>query len=365
MLPRMNPVRIGLMGCGAIAPAYLRNLTSRFSRCVEVVACADVLSEAAASRVGEFGLRGASSPKELLSNPDVELVVNLTPAPLHHETSLSVLRAGKHLFSEKPLAFSREQGSEILRTAADLSLQVGGAVDTFLGPGLQTCRALIDDGRIGTPIAATAIVTLPMFGVRRYHEVNRGALLDIGPYYITALVFLLGPVTRVAGAAEIRFKEKTGASGTADEGATFPVDIPTSVAATFEMGDGTVASFIASGDAHTYFPRTEIYGTHGSMRLSDANQYGGSVELSSVGEKGAAEIIDTGHPFGAFDRGLGVAEMAVALREGRKPLADGTLMYHVLDVMLAIEESSHSGKHVRISSTFPRPDSFDSVQFAG
>lgn len=365
MLWPMNPVRIGLLGCGAIAPAYLRNLKTHFSRCVEVVACADVVPEAATNRADEFGLRHASSPEELLSDPEIELVVNLTPAPRHYETSLSVLHAGKHLFSEKPLALSRQQGNEILRTAADRSLQVGGAVDTFLGPGLQSCRALLEDGRIGTPIAATAIITLPMFGVRRYHDVYRGALFDIGPYYITALVCLLGPVTRVSGAAEIRFKEKLGAPGTPDEGATFRVDIPTTVAATFEMVDGTVVSFIASGDAHSYFPRTEIFGTHGSLRLNDANQYGGSIELNTVGESSAVHVIDTGHPYGAFDRGLGVAEMAVAMRAGRKPLAHGGLMSHVLDVMLAIEESSRSGKHVRILSSVSRPDSFDPVEFAG
>lgn len=291
------------------------------------------------------------------------MIINLTPAPMHHATSLAILRAGKHLFCEKPLALSREEGKEILRTAAERSLHVGGAVDTFLGPGLQTCRALVEEGRIGNPVAATAIVTLPMFGVRRHHEMYRGALLDIGPYYITALIWLLGPVKRVAGAAEVRFPERRGAPGTPDDGTMFSVDIPTSVAATFEMADGTVASFVASGDAHAYFPRTEIYGTRGSLRLNDANQYGGNIELSSSEKEGSGELIETGHPFGAFDRGLGVAEMAVALREGRKPRASGDLMFHVLDVMLAVEESSRAGAHVPISSGVSRPDAYDSSCF--
>ncbi|MEJ1971785.1 MAG: Gfo/Idh/MocA family oxidoreductase [Lacunisphaera sp.] len=182
----MKKVTIGIMGCGAIAPSYLRNLNSHFSGTVEVLACADALPENAAKIAREFNVPRATTPDELLQDPAVELIINLTPAPAHHEVSLSILRAGKHLFSEKPLALSLEHGRELIALAAARGLRIGGAADTFLGAAGQLARKLVDDGRIGTPIAAQALFGANVFDSERYHRLYRGALLDLGPYYLTA-----------------------------------------------------------------------------------------------------------------------------------------------------------------------------------
>lgn len=358
----MQKVSVGILGCGAIAPAYLGNLRRHFSGAVKVVACGDTVREHAARCAAEFGVPKACSPEELLGDAGVELVVNLTPAPVHHAVSLSILRAGKHLFSEKPLALSREHGREILMLAASRNLQVGGAADTFLGAGTQLCRKLIDGGRIGTPIAAHILVGTRCFDSEHYHRVFRGALLDLGPYYLTALVALLGPIARVSGAAEIRFPERTHPAGSPKAGTTFAVEIPTSVSAALELADGSVASLIVSSDVDEYFRRLEIFGTMGSIVVPDNNRYSGKVIVRS-GEN--EETFGNPPGFGELGRGLGVAEMAVAIRENREPLASGALMYHVLDTMLAVHDSSSAGRHVRLESTVARPVAFDYATLPG
>ena len=352
----MKPVSVGILGCGAIAPAYLGHLCRTFSGLVDVRACADVVHDAAVARAREFGVARSCSPEELLADPAVELVVNLTPAPAHHAASRRILDAGRHLFSEKPLALGREHARELLELAARRGLRVGGAADTFLGASLQLCRRFVDEGRIGTPVAATALTTVGMFDSVRYHQVYRGALLDLGPYYLTALVALLGPVKRVCGAAEIRFAQKPHPAGSPDEGKSFAVDIPSSAAAALEFADGTVASLVATCDTPLYSPRVEIFGTRGRLQLNDANDYGGRVVLHTAeGE----QAFDSAPGFGGKGRGLGVVEMALALREGRAPRSDGALMYHVLDVLLAVHDSSAAAAHATIASRVGRPEPFE------
>lgn len=352
----MKKVAVGFMGCGAIAPAYLRNLQSHFAGTVDVVACADNLPESAAKCAREFHLPRACTPDELLQDPAVELIVNLTPAPAHHEVSLGILRAGKHLFSEKPLALTLAQGRELVALAKSKKLQIGGAADTFLGAGGQIARRLVDEGRIGTPIAAQGVWGGNVFHSERYHKVYRGSLLDLGPYYLTALVNIFGPVTRVASAAEIRFKEKPHPLDGPDAGKTFAVDFPTTVSGSLDFSDGSVASIISSCDLHGYFPRVEIYGRTGSITLSDANRYSARVTVRTVDGE---QSYDTPPGFTELGRGLGVAEMAMALRENRAPRASGDLMLHVLEVMLAVHDSSPANRHVRIESRVERPAPFD------
>jgi predicted dehydrogenase len=359
----MQPVKVGVIGCGAIFGAYLRNLQRHFAGAVEVAVCADALAENAAKTAAEFGLR-ACAPEQLLADPAVELVVNLTPAPVHHAVSLSILRAGKHLFSEKPLALTREHGREILALAAERGLQVGGAADTFLGGATQLCRKIIDAGGIGTPIAAHIVIGARQFYSERYHRVYRGALLDLGPYYLTALVALLGPVRRVCGAAEIRFPKKTPPAGSPGAGTTFAVDIPTSISAALDLADGAVASLVASCETHSNRRHLEILGTAGSLSVPDNNRYTGTV-IHRRG--GGEERFEDVAGFGELGRGLGVAEMALAIRERRAPRASGALMFHVLDTMLAVHESSAAGRHVVLESTVARPEPFDyaSIPVAG
>ncbi len=348
----MNKVRLGILGCGAIAPAYLQNFRQHFGEIVEVVACADVVAEAAVKRTREFGIPLACAPDELLANSQVELIVNLTPASVHHAVNLSILRARKHLFSEKPLALSREQGREILATAAAGGLRVGGAADTFLGPGLQFCRQLIDAGEIGIPIAAQAFVSVGQFQSEHYHNFYRGALLDLGPYYIAAMVTLLGPIVRIASAAEIRFPEKTHPAEGANAGKTFKVGFPSTLAAALTFADGSVGSLLSSCDVSGYYPRVEIHGSLGTLVLNDANSYQGEITL--IGPK-KNQTFKSMPGFREAGRGLGAAEMAVALRENRAPRSSGELMYHVLETMLAMQE----GGPREIESRIDRPAPFD------
>ncbi len=352
----MKKVNVGILGCGAIAPSYLRNLKSHFAGTVTVAACADAIVESAAKCAREFSVPLACSPEELLRDREIELVINLTPAPAHHEVSLAILRAGKHLFTEKPLSLTLAHARELVTLAKEKNLRVGGAADTFLGAGGQLARRLVDEGRIGQPIAAQAIWGASVFDSERYHKVYRGALLDLGPYYLTALVNILGPVRRVASAAEIRFKEKPHPLNGPDAGKTFAVDFPTTASAAVDFADGSVGTLISSCDLHGYFPRVEIYGRKGSITLSDANRYSARVTVRGPEHE---ESFDAPEGFRELGRGLGVAEMAVALRENRDPRAGGDLMFHVLEVMLAVHDSSPAGRHVAIQSRVERPAPFD------
>jgi len=345
-------VKTAIFGCGAIAPAYARNLTGPLRRHVHLVACADLLPESAAKCAREFDLR-ATSPDALLADPEIELVINLTPAPAHHATSRAILQAGKHLFSEKPLALSREEGRELLAEAAARGLQVAGAADTFLGAGLQAGRRLVEAGEIGVPLSAQAIVGLGMYHSQRYNHVFRGPLLDMGSYFLTALVALLGPLARVAGLAELRFPERPHAPGS---DTTFRLEVASTTAAAFAFANGAVGTFIASSDVSRYDSRLELHGTAGTLVLSDPNAYGGEV---TVHRADGSHTYRNLPGFSAPGRGLGVAEFALALRSHRPARSNGALMYHVLDAMLAIPDSSASGRQVQLESSVERPAEFD------
>lgn len=356
----MARTRIGILGCGAIAPAYLKNLTTHFAGSLEVIACADLVPALAEKQAAEFGIPRACQPKELLADPEIEIVLNLTPAPAHHTVSLSVLRAGKHLFTEKPLALSLDHGREILEEARQRKLRIAGAADTFLGGSLQMARRLIDEGAIGTPVAAHAFVSIPMRHSERYHTVFNGPLLDLGPYYLTALVALLGPVARVAGSAEIRSPEKTEVID--GKSCTFRLPVPSTASATLDFADGSVATLITSCDVYGYYPKVEIHGTRGFMILNDANNYGGTVTVKTHDGETAHE------PTGGFcekGRGLGVLEMAEAIRAHNEPRADGTLLMHLLEIMNGIHESSRRNRHLAVETQVERPAAFDYASLVG
>jgi predicted dehydrogenase len=310
------------------------------------------LPERAEALASAHHIPRAVRPDELLAHPSVELVINLTQAPVHAETNLGIIRAGKHLFSEKPLALARADAEAVLREAAQAGLQVGGAADIYLGGALQRARAMLAAGAIGVPIAAVSVVPTDEFRSQRYHDVFRGALLDLGPYHLGALTFLFGPVVRVAATAEIRFREKFVLE--AEGGGSFPVDQATSTAGVLDLASGPVATILTTNDAHAYRPHLEVLGTEGSLSLPDPVLYSG--ELKHHTATGVSVVpASTGHGFDGDARGLGVVEMAAALLRGVGPRSSGEWMYHVLDVSLAHFESSRSERHVHISSAFPSP----------
>jgi predicted dehydrogenase len=298
----------------------------------------------------------------MLADPEIDIVLNLTIPNAHAEVALQALDAGKSVYNEKPLAIKREDGLKMLEIARAKKLLVGGAPDTFLGGGLQTCRKLIDDGWIGQPVAATAFMLChghegwhpaPEF----YYQVGGGPMFDMGPYYLTALVSLMGPVSRVTGSARVTFPERTITSQPL-YGKKVTVEVPTHVAGILDFASGAIATIVTSFDVWSAeVPRIEIYGTAGSLSVPDPNSFGGPVRVRRAGANEWSEIPLT-HGYAVNSRSLGVADMAYALRTHRPARASGELTYHVLDIMHAIHDASLAGKHINLASTCAQPAPF-------
>jgi predicted dehydrogenase len=352
-LTEAGAAQVGLVGCGKISQAYL---TASYPN-VTYVACADLEDARAQSTAERYGLR-AMSVGELLSSGDVEVVCNLTVPRAHAEISAAALRSGKHVYLEKPLGLDREEGANLLRLADENGLAIGCAPDTFLGAGLQTCRRLIDEGRIGAPIAAVA--NMVSHGPEHWHpdpaffyQRGGGPLFDMGPYYLTALVTLLGPISRVAGAWRGAGVERRIRSGPrANE--VLPVDAPTHVAGLLEFAGGTVATLITSFDVWgSALPRLEIHGTEGSLSLPDPNTFGGPVRLFPAG---AAQWEE--RPTDSFElqrRGIGLSNLASSLAGTGYNRASGRLAYHVLDAMVGLIDAGRESRYVEVRSTVDRP----------
>ncbi|MEM9159597.1 MAG: Gfo/Idh/MocA family oxidoreductase [Verrucomicrobiota bacterium] len=343
-------MRVGIVGCGMISSHYAENLKGNLSGAADLVACSDLNLELARNLANEFGVGKACSTEELLEDPEIEIAINLTPAPLHFKVSNQILDAGKHLFTEKPLSLSMAEAKKLLEKAKARGLQVAGAADTFLGGGLQLCRRMVETGRIGDVVGAHAIVTVPMKNNRRYQEVFRGVVLDLTPYYIGALAFLFGPVKRVVGLAPLKYPQKVDS----DSGDAFAVDLPSTASAVLEFDGGLTATMLCSHDTHGYYPSIELLGTEGRLKLNDANFYTGTVELRDGEGTTKIEPSDA-DGYVQSKRGLGVAEMAWALRRGKTPRSSGNYMLHVLEVQLAIYRAAEIGAKVEISSGLEKP----------
>jgi len=353
----MAKTKIGVIGCGNISGTYLK--AAQRLRNLEVAACADIDMSRAQAKAKELGVPAACSVQDLLKRADIEIVVNLTIPKAHAEVSLATLKAGKHAYGEKPLAVTREDGQRILDAAKAGKLRVGSAPDTFLGAGIQTCRKLIDDGWIGEPIGATAFFM--SHGPENWHpdpefvyQKGAGPLFDMGPYYLTALVCLLGPVRRVSGSARITFPERMITSQP-KFGKMMKVETPTHLAGVLDFESGPIATLVTSFDVWAHeAPRLEVYGTTGSLSVPDPNTFGGPVRIKRAGAQQWAEV-PLAFGYAENSRGLGVADMANALRSGRPHRASGEMAFHVLDVMHAILEASESGRAVAMQSTCVRP----------
>lgn len=357
----MKKIKVGIIGCGSISEVYLENCTNRFDM-LEMAACADAVPERAAARAEQFPGVRAVSVEKLLGDPSIDLVLNLTIPKAHHDVCKAALLAGKHVYVEKPLSIEREDARELLSLAASGHLLVGGAPDTFLGGGLQTCRKLLDDGWIGQPIAATAFMMSG--GPEDWHpdpaflyQYGAGPLFDMGPYYLTALISLLGPAESVFALQKKTFAQRTITSSP-KYGQKIDVEVPTYVSGLLQFENGVAANLITSFDVGaSTLPFLELYGSEGTLCAGDPNTFGGPVRIR---RKGADDWSEIPLAYGNADnaRGLGLADMACAILTGRKHRAAGELAFHVLDILHGFGESAASGRLHRLESTCARPAAF-------
>jgi len=352
----VDSVGVGIIGCGNISAAYLK--ASRVFPILAIRAVADMNPAVAEARGAEFGVP-AMGVDALLADPAIEIVVNLTVPLAHVEVGLRAVAAGKHVHSEKPLGIDTAEARRLLEAAAAAGVRVGAAPDTFLGGAHQTCRRLIDDGAIGRPLAGTAFFMCP--GHERWHPNpafyylrGGGPVLDMAPYYVTALVNLLGPVERVAAITSRARSERTVSSQPL-AGTTIPVEVATHAAATLQFVSGPVVTMVMSFDVprHRHRP-IELYGSEGSMAVPDPNWFGGQIEIGTAAGDWRAAITEHAYANGNF-RIIGVADMAHAIRKNRPHRASGALAFHVLEVMEAVQRSSDEGRHIVVASRPERP----------
>jgi predicted dehydrogenase len=348
--------RIGIIGCGNISDTYLE-MNRKFTG-LEVVAVTDMDTVRRDAQAAKYGVQ-AMDLGELLSS-DVAAVVNITPPGAHASVTLQALEAGKHVYSEKPLAVGLEDGFKIRDLAAAKGLRVGCAPDTFLGAGLQTSRDLLESGILGTPLNAFACMTSN--GVEGWHpnphffyQPGAGPLFDMGPYYITALVHLLGAVKSVTASARKSLETRT-----AKNGDVIPVNTPTHVSANLEFVSGAIGTLLTTFDVQaSTLPRIEVYGSDGTLLAPDPNTFDGPVRYRSKGDGDWLEA-DINRPYRENSRGIGLADMLAAAQEGRTHRASLELAVHVLETMHAVLKSAEEGRRVTLETTVAQPEALPS-----
>ncbi|HEX4205846.1 MAG TPA: Gfo/Idh/MocA family oxidoreductase [Ktedonobacteraceae bacterium] len=351
-------INVGVIGCGVVSTDYFKVLP-QFS-VLDIVACADLNRERAETQAAHYHIPRVCSPEEILADPQIDIVVNLTTPGAHAKIGMATLQAGKSLYTEKPLTVSREEARQLLETAQARGVLVGCAPDTFLGTPLQTCRKLIDDGEIGQPIAVSACMMThgpenwhpdPAF----YYQPGGGPMFDMGPYYLTALVSLLGPVRRVMGATKTTYPERVITSQP-NSGVKINVQTPTHVAGIIDFASGVIGTITTSFEVWaSEIPAIEIYGTEGTLSIPNPSYFAGPIRSrgSRSPEWHTLPLTSSCHVEG---RGLGIVDMAHSLRSGHPHRASGALAYHVLDSMHAFHEAALKGSYVELNSACDRPE---------
>jgi predicted dehydrogenase len=365
----LAPTAIGIIGCGDISGSYF--LGAARSELIRVEACADLRAEVAEAKAREHGTE-AASVDALLADPVIEIVINLTVPLAHAAISRQIIDAGKHVYSEKPLAARFDEAAPVMAAAAAKGVRVGCAPDTFLGAAHQACRRAVDAGRIGRPIAGAAAMI--SHGMEHWHpnpefffKPGAGPMLDVGPYYVTQLVNLLGPVARVTAETSRGFASRI-VSSEPRAGQVIEVEVPTTVNGVLSFESGANVALTTTWDVwkHRRLP-FEIYGTEGSLLVPDPNFFGGEPRLSERDSEWQPLDISA-HPFRIPNRTLrsgakvadyriiGLLDMAAAIRQGRPHRAGGELALHVLEVLDAFGRSSAEGRHVTIQTPCQRPE---------
>ena len=356
----MSRVKIAMIGVGCISGIYLKNITQTF-RDLELIGVCDLVRERAEKAQKDYGIpKIYDTMYDAFADPEVQLVLNLTRPYEHFEVSRAALLAGKHVYSEKPLGADLDEGRELLRIAAEKGLMLGGAPDTFLGAGIQTCRKLIDSGFIGTPVGCSAYMIChgheswhpdPEF----YYKRGGGPMFDMGPYYLTALINLMGGVQRVFSASRITFPHRTITSQPF-AGTGIDVDVNTYIAGTLQFETGAIGTIFTTFDVH--FPGEkarfiEIYGSEGTLFVPDPNNFSGTIQLYRP-EEGTLKDIPMMFGYPENSRGLGLADMAKAIATGREARCAVQQTYHVLELISGFETSAKTGCWTEIESSYHR-----------
>lgn len=367
--------RVGLIGTGKISDIYLKNCAQLHS--VDIVACGSLNMDESRAKASEFSIPRVASPEDIIADPNIDAILNLTIPAAHADVSLAALEAGKHVYSEKPFVTDLADGNRILELATKKGLCVGTAPDTFFGGRWQTVRKLLDQGAIGEPIGVTAFV--PTHGVERHHPnpdfyyaKGGGPLLDLGPYYLAAMVFALGPIKRVGGMAKKSFPTRLIENGPR-HGEEIPVDVDTHCLSLIEFECGVIGQMMVSFDVwESETPRLEIYGTEGTICIPDpdpgdgANIFQGPVWLRTretsrwtMRPRPVApaewDVAENTHGLNFDARGIGLADLAQAARDGRPPRASGALGQHLCDVMQKLLDSHKQGGFFDIGSACEQP----------
>lgn len=352
-------MNLAVVGCGNISPLYLTTLQN-FPQ-LKAVACCDLDLALARRRAEEFGVPAVLALDEILARSDIDLVLNLTVPAAHAAVAAAALSSGKHVYNEKPLATTLEDARRLLALERSSGLRLGCAPSTFLGATVQTARKAIDEGLIGEPVGASAAMLSR--GMEHWHpnpqffyQPGAGPMFDLGPYYLSALVTLLGPVASVAGAARITFPERE-VSSQPQAGQRFRVTTPTHIAGTLVFAGGPIATLTTSFDVwHSELPRFEVYGSEGSLSLEAPNVFGGAVRVRGAkDESWRALPLVHDRTNGERGWGLALADLAAAQAEGRAHRASSQLAYHVLELMHGFLRSAQEERHVRIESRCERP----------
>lgn len=354
----MKPVNVAMIGVGCISGIYLENITNLFKD-IQLIGVCDLVRERAEQAQQKYGIpKIYDTMHDAFADPEVELVLNLTRPYEHFEVTKAALEAGKHVYSEKPLGASLEEGKALTELAKSKGLMLGGAPDTFMGAGIQTCRRLIDDGVIGDIVGAAAFMVCrghetwhpdPDF----YYQYGGGPMFDMGPYYLTALVNLCGGIHSVMSASKKSF-DKRLITSKPFAGTEINVNVNTYVAGTMMFDSGAIGTLFTTFDV--YYPnqaRFEVYGSRGTLFVPDPNGFGGPVKLF-LPEDGEVREIPLMYDYRENSRALGLDDMGVAIRTGRKARCDYEQTFHVLDAITGFERSAQSGSWIEMSTKYER-----------
>lgn len=352
-----SKVNIGIIGCGNISSVYL-DVCKRFG-ILNMVACSDIVEERARAKAKEFNIPKVYSVDKLLADPDIDIVLNLTIPQVHSEIGIAALKAGKHIYNEKPLTVKLDDAKKMLRIAEEKRLLVGCAPDTFLGGGLQTCRKIIDDGLIGEPIACTCFMIT--HGSENWHpdpenhyKLGGDPMFNMGPYYLTAMINLIGPIRSVTGSSRITFPERIITSKP-KYGQRIKVEVPTHIVGVMDFYNGVIGTIITSYDIWaTQLPKIEIYGSEGTLSVPDPNTFGGPVRICHANSNDWKDMPLT-YGYIGQSRGIGLADIAYAIQSGRQHRANSQMAYHILEIMGALLQAGKDKKYINITSTCERP----------